>query len=382
MADVEEIESAPDPKADIDAYLESRLEAEPDTLVPTESAPAVEAPPPAETVEQTAAPTAAPPAADQSQGQTPVQSKAYQDLLAKYGGNVETAAQAYWDTNNRAAQLARELEELKARQAQPSVPPTEPAKAPEPQPIPQELQRYDTDMRALDAQWKDAQAGLKECQTRKAPITREREKLGRQIISGNLDLDRQEAARERYNELLSAESEYDSEISRLEQLQAASIRDYRDLKERKGLVERVIAQESARQAEINKQNEASLTRFGQTFFTMLPTIAQEGTEKIPDRLMPRFKELCKKEALLRLTAPGLDLDQQDIPAFVREIKADFLALVKEGHQAQSAEYAVLKTADAGIKAPEGKKAVAPVSQTSKWNSQEELDAHLDAQLGL
>src|SRR5688500_16057091 len=36
----------------------------------------------------------------------------YQNLLAKYGGDKNVAAKAYWDTNNRAAQLAQEKEAL------------------------------------------------------------------------------------------------------------------------------------------------------------------------------------------------------------------------------------------------------------------------------
>lgn len=370
--------------AALDAKLEADFDALPDNMEQAAEtpAPAQETQSPAEPSQPTAAQTAAPPASDPSPGQTPAQSKNYQDFLGKYGGDADAAATAYWDTNNRAAQLSARVRELEAKLAEPPATPTVAPTAPQPPAVPQEIQRYDTDMREAEAVWKQAGDALQVCQTEKTKIARQQDRIRRDWTAGRIPLDSEEAARRQMVDLDEATAEYDREIQRLEAQRAENVRDYRDAKERKGLSLQVAELANARQAEITKQNEASLQRFGQTFFGLLPSVASEGTEKIPDNLLPRFKELAKKEALLRLTAPGTDLDQQDIPAFLRQIKTDFLSLVNEGHKAKSAQYAAAKTEDTKVNAPEGQKAAAPVVQSSRFSDREALENHLDSRLGI
>jgi hypothetical protein len=237
-------------------------------------------------------------------------------------------------------------------------------------------------MREADTAWKEAGTALQNCLTEKAQIQRQQERIRRDWAQNRIPLESEEAARRKMADLDDEAAQFDREIQRLESLRAQNVRDWRDASERKGLAQQLAELANARQAEIKKRDDESLRRFGNTLFGMMDTVAGEGTDKVHPKLLPKFKEYVKREAMLRLSAPGTDLDQQDVPAFVREVKTEFLALVKESHSAQSAVYSEGKTADMAVKAPEGKKAVAAVAKTSKWSSQEELDAHLDQALGL
>lgn len=376
-------ESFPD---GIDAAIEAHFDAIPDDFVSAPAASPAETPSPAEAapaVPQDKPAEVAPTASDASPspGST-TESKDYQDFLSKNGGDPNKAARAYWDLNNRAAQLARENEELRAqRQTAASAPPADPVVQAPPPPVPEEVGRLDATMRDLNTEYQRVESQRQTYATEQAKLNREIDRITDALTADGVDFERSEQLRSKLRELKLSRNEYNQEVSRLTRESSDLVREYRTTKSEKVQAERVIRLESAREAEIKRRDDESIQRFGRRFYEHVPSIAGEGPEKVPDSLLPRFKKLAQREALLQLTAPGMDLDTQDIPAFIRKIKAEFLEDINEGHKAKSAVYAAKKDADVQVNAPDGVKAVAPVAKTSRFTSRDEVDAFLESALG-
>ena len=357
-----------------------------DAFEAEQAAPPAEAAPPAveatktEDVKTEAVPE---PTSEPSQpSEAPKYGKDYQDLLNKFDGDHDKAAKAYWETNNRAAQLAKELEELKSKAAPPATE-TQPAK--EPEPVVPELKRFDESLRAIEAKHAEVRETHANLLAKRTEVRNRIEELTELIAAGEGDFEQDSALRKELRQKQAAAKQLAASIKETEREDADIRREYHNQTILRSQEERLFKLQQAREAEITERNrkaeddakkasDAALETFSVTFFQQIPVIAQEGTP-IPAELMDDWKAFAKKESHLRLNVE--DLPTADIPAFMRKLKADFEASVDRAHRVKSAIYAAKKLKDAEVSAPEGDKAVATTVKRSGFRSQAEVERFMD-----
>lgn len=379
-----------------DAAIQARLDAEPDEI-PAEApaaetaAPTTEAPPPVETAaapDQSAQPE---PPSVESRGSEPVQDrKDYEDWLTKFGGptrDPNVAARATWDMNNRLA--------AQAKQETPAPP--APAKT-EPTAVPQELERFDTDLRAYETKYQKIlkqeeqyQAAHDSLETTILEKSEEINAITRDLAFNRVEIEEEHAVRKQLAALVKERDglsrkrdNYGAWLEKFQSDKAGIDRDWRISKALRDQQE-VLLSYRARETEAQEAaRQAKLQNFGNTFHSTVQSVAKEGTpgkDSLPDDEVADFRQFAQDKALVYLTPEGQNLYEADIPAFIRKVKGEYLAFVDKAHRRRSTAYAKAKTADASVNAPDGKAAVATETKRLGFASKSEVDAAINAALG-
>lgn len=388
-------------QADVQASISAAFAELPDTVSFSEPDQPVTAEPTSAAQEASSEPpqqdgrsAEAPPAQSTPTDSSPVAESprsSWADLQAKYGGDPEKAARAYWDTNNRAAQLARENEELKQRLQQPATPtapqqapPAEQQTAPEqpqaqpsqpPVPTSADVAALDTQLRTLTTAkeqyegWRTQYANLRQ------QAQQEIQKLTRQIALGVLDFDAEEQAKGKLRTLVQQHDEFAGH----ERTLGAELRDLDGqatlLEIKRDKAASVAEANARREAEIRAEQNRRADTFAAAFFQSIPAIAKDG-EPVPADLLPDFHTYAQQAALSNAQRLG-QMTPEQVPAFLKETKASFMRVVNAAKKAGQVAYTTAKSEDVAVQAPDGKKAVAPEKKRG-FGSRDELEAHLNA----
>lgn len=307
---------------------------------------------------------------------TPTYTKDYQDWLNKYGGDPAKADRAIWENNNRLAQLAKELDELKAGKAPEAVAP--PAKEPDPVVAP-EIKRFDESLRAIETKYNEVSEAFKQTSTEAANTAKRIREIERlRAFDDTLDFEKDQALLKELREKHAEANRLEIALERL-QGQASTLAAQHEtqtlLKDQAATLSRLT---QAREAEITertrREEDAALERFTSTFFENLPKIAKEGTDVIPDELLDDWKAFAKKESHVKLNLE--DIPTADVPDFLRKAKAEYLASIDRAHRIKSKLYAATKAADAEVNAPSGAAAVVETPKKGT-RSHEDFDRHIE-----
>lgn len=367
------------------ASITDKMEAAAESLFAefsTEKAPEAAAPPaeakPAEVPAVEAktdekAPEAPPAEATASTSEAPRFGKDYQDLLTKFGGDHDKAARAFWDANNRAAQLAKEVEELKAGKATETAAP--PAKEPEPVVAP-EIKRFDDTLRTLESDYSALDTKLKKANEERTAVQDKIEELVDIITNLDLDVDTDVAKRKELSKARAQYAKLSGDIDRIHADAQAIRKDHYNTTVLRDQEVRIRKFEEAREAEITERErstqDVAIRTFATTFFAEL----NKASEDIPDELREAFMKFAKDQSHVRLNVS--DLPTTDVPAFIKEAKDEYLSLIDRAHRTKSKEYASRKAQDAEVAAPSGDAAVAQSAKSSRFRSRSEVEEFMDA----
>ena len=302
---------------------------------------------------------------------TPEDSPEWKNLLSKYG-DKNAAAKQYWETNNRAAQLAKEKaeleEKLKAFEASPAA---KPVATPEPSPAPAELQRVDVKIRATEEKYRNINGETQKYTQENTRLGQEIGKIVKQLASGDLSLDRDQLQAklvDAYNEKAAVENYLDTLGERAELLNDK----WQDLQSQREMYTRVLTQErelqAAREAKERDHEDIEVKSIRTQWDAIAEKVSKDAA-LIPASMAPRFLTRLKRETLAELASQEPITDYEK---FARQVAADFMDPAKEFHQAQSATYAKQKAQDAATSAPTGAPALASETKRprSEWTPQQ------------
>jgi hypothetical protein len=372
--EVKEVAQSADAKAEA-AFEKAMAEQVPQA---TEVPPPSPAEPKAET--EQAQEAGSPPVADApvaAPSLPPAGSEERRNLLAKFNGDEDAAAKAYWETNNRNAEMARKLAEYEAKYGKDASPAPEAAQPPTPVEIPAELKRYDEKLRATEATYRTTHEEFKQWKAEGTRLDKEINGIFRQLSSRDLTLDK-DALTEKLTQLNAEREAVTYNLGTLQDRLNGLNEKWEDLSHNRGLAEKLVAQEryitEAREAKARSEEDRVVESIRSQFNGTIDKLTSDAT------LVPTgLAAACKKHVLRAVKAQLADgVPIADIDKFTRDEIADFLAPAKEYHSVQSAEYAKLKQADAALSAPTGSKAVASETKrpSSDWTP-EQWDKHLE-----
>ena len=302
----------------------------------------------------------------------------YRNLLAKFNGDKGAAAKSWWETNNRAAEMARKVAEYEEKlKAQPASPAAEAPKPPAPEDIPAELKRYDDKLRATETSYRTTKEQHGQLDAEGKRLEQEIGKVVRQLASRDLTLDR-DALNQKLVELHEQRAEVTGYLTTMGQSLAAMADRWEDLTHNRQLTERLLFQEreirEAREAKARTEEQSVVESIRTQFNSTIDKLTSDAT------LVPAaLSEKCKKHVIRAVKAQLADNEPiADIDKFTRDEIAEFMAPAKDYHSVQSAEYAKQKQADAALSAPTGANAVA--SETKKPNAdwtKEQWERHIE-----
>lgn len=303
----------------------------------------------------------------------------WKNLVAKFNGDQNAAAKAYWETNNRASQLSREKEELAAKLAayEKAASPAAPeAPKPAPQDLPIELKRYDEKIRSVETNFAVTQK-------EKATYVQEGNRLDgvirtltRQLGSNKLDLDREDLTL-KLTEAISERDAVSNYVAELDRRLYSFDEKWQELKENREIRAAILEQkkelEAAREAKARSDEEAQSSQYiakFQTDWNSTIDKVSKDTSVIPAVLSQRF------EKFVRMLGKAFVADGQpieDVNAFVLDAAKDFVAGAKDFHSAQSAQYAKEKINDAKTDSPKDAMATETKRGRSDWTPQQWRD---------
>jgi hypothetical protein len=316
--------------------------------------------------------------------EAPQYTKDYQDWLNKYGGDKTKADRAIWETNNRNAQLAKELEELKAKLSNPEAP-TAPAKEETAaEVVPETVKRLDESLQAIEAQYKGIEDKHKALKAKRDEAVSQRSELVDQLAYGDLDFE----ATEKLRRDIASKGDYIKQVSvamaeyeRDAFVLSSAYDTKKSQRDQAVLVSQLLAAREAETIEREAaQRDNAINAFGVAFVTRMKDIANEG-EKIPAESLEDWYTFAKRESHFKIRAEDLNENRfgvNEVPKFIEETKAQFLSMLDRAHRAKAAEYGRKKLADAEVNAPEGAAAVAKTQKTSGFRSQAEVDAFMES----
>lgn len=288
----------------------------------------------------------------------PAGSEERRNLLAKFNGDEDAAAKAYWETNNRASELARKLAEYEEKYGKDAgSPPAQAAPTPAPVEIPADLKRYDDKIRATEETYSKTHTEFIKWKAEGARLDKEINGIFRQLSSRDLTLDK-EALTEKLTQANAEREAVQYEIGTLQDRLNGLNDKWEDLKHNRGLAERLVAQErfviEAREAKARSEEDAQVAAIRTQFNGTIDKLTAD-TSLVPEALAGRAKSYVIRAVKAQLAD---NLPIADIEKFTRDEITEFMAAAKAFHSAQSTEYAKLKQADAAMNAPTGPKAVA------------------------
>ena len=364
-----------EPTGNLDAVLASGDTSVPESVQPAQT---TEAPQPQEASAPEQGQQVQP--ADTSSPAPNYDSKEFKNFLARYGGDPEKAAKAFFDTDTRASEMARVL---KANGIDPVTlkPTTEqghPAEAPvPPEQPPVELDAAQIDQHVLRALDNDHQAvnltsdfnridlRLKAIEgDSRQGIAGEATAVEQEIRTAELRLKIPEVAEDSFRkaevtdqlrELRSKLSDLKAERRDLRAEKQDVVGRYSTLANRYREQIRGQLSEEVRGRQERAAFEAAASQHEQQFRQQWPNALEQAvkTHKIPTDLVDKFKVRARKEAL------AFDGPIEDIPEFVESFAKEYSQELDTYHRAQSAVYGAQAIARASTPGPSGGAAVAP-----------------------
>lgn len=197
----------------------------------------------------------------------------WRKFLDKFKGDKAAAGKAWWEKNNYASQVTKERDELKARITELEQRATQPTEPPEPEAIPEDLQKLDTYISSL--------------KTKVEALPQKESELVKEIWSLNRDIAKAEARLEDADDLDKPKRELElaklqaRQADRQQQLDAIpEIREryetdlYRADRDRKAAEAFIQAEERARQEAGEKQTQWETSLVSEVN-TLIPRIADE-----------------------------------------------------------------------------------------------------------
>lgn len=365
-----------DTQAELDAALDSRWDDVPDDLG---APPAAEAEP-TQAPESTSAPADDSVAQTAPEGSTPApvspstsaapEPDPFANFLAKYGGDRAKAADAYWSTSKRNAELAAKVEELEKRLTAPSTP-AEPGSTPEPTPappVPQELQRYDETLRDLQSQHDNHAKTITEYEGHLARAKQRAEEVADFLAQEGIDFEAEQKAKAERRSLKTYITRTEAFVQNTKREQKELLREKQLQEFQRERVAREVEDRQAREAQTTAERQRQQKEFADDFYGQLKQMTSEMDPE--DR--EEFWEMA--EGLGLRQAPA----RSEFPSFLAKVKERFEGLKARGRKQLSIAHTQTKAADVNLSAPTGKAAVATPPAKRRWESQAELDRHIDA----
>lgn len=296
-----------------------------------------------------------PPAASPGSS-TPELSEAAKNFLAKFNGDINAAAEAWWETNNRAAEMSKKLKEKE----QVESPPQKPEPTLEAQATP-ELQRFDSRLGAIVQRFGDVKSQRDGAVEKIRSLDAEIKKLNRSILRDDPNTDLV-AAKEKLAEMIDQRDQFESSLSSLDERLDVLTQQFEDTKYLRDKAakdhELQLEVQRAREAEQKERETREVEAASRSLDEGISTAATE--EKIPTDLHEDFREFAVAQAAIYLNATNPDGSPRfinDMVAFMKSAAKKFVATLDKHHRAKSAEYSQLKAQDSKVDAPA--KAVAP-----------------------
>lgn len=309
----------------------------------------------------------------------PPEDKAWKDLLAKYNGDTNQAAKSYWETNNRAAQLARDLEtarkELETLKAAPpaATEPEAPPASEEPEVTSPYVEQLTTNLRSLSDAFDGVSKEEQQLSVEQAKTTQEINRLVRKLATGSLDLDGEQQVRQKLASLYETYDERQAALTQTIQRKAFIVQSYEQTRAVHDLAVKTAKLEADREAEAERRKQAEYRSFADTYFAEVDRVALEGSPIHPN-LRERWRKFAKVNGVHDTPRP------EQIPAYTRELRKEFEQLLKDAHGAVSSDYAKSKAADVAVPAPDPSKAVAEPRKRSSFASKREAERAIDDEI--
>lgn len=299
----------------------------------------------------------------------------WKNLLAKYNGDRAAAGKAYWETNNRNAELARKNEEL-AKQleaAKAGSPPvqTAPQQSQTEQQLGPELRRYAQKILSVETAYQrqnqDKQTYLQEGQRLDQTIAT----IRRQLASGNLSIDRDDLTAKLVDALDSRDkvTQYvdylDSQMTTLDDR-------WQELQSNQEQVKRTLTLEKQlredREAKERASEDASTHQFRSSWNGTIDAVSKD-VSAVPASSSEAFVKFVKARGKAQV-ADGEPI--MDVEKFVRDTAVEFKGMLEAESNARFATYSKSKTADTTLNAPTGKSAQAPKTEAGRasWTPQQ------------
>lgn len=299
----------------------------------------------------------------------------WKNLLAKYNGDRAAAGKAYWETNNRNAELARKNEELtkqlEATKAGSNPVQTAPQQSQTEQQLGPELRRYAQKILSVETAYQrqnqDKQTYLQEGQRLDQNIAT----IRRQLASGNLSIDRDDLTAKLVDALDSRDkvTQYvdylDSQMTTLDDR-------WQELQSNQEQVKRTLTLEKQlredREAKERASEDASTHQFRSSWNGTIDAVSKD-VSAVPASSAEAFVKFVKARGKAQV-ADGEPI--MDVEKFVRDTAVEFKGMLEAESNARFATYSKSKTADTTLNAPTGKNAQAPKTEAGRasWTPQQ------------
>lgn len=338
-------------EASLDAALAETPEPVQDAAATPEPAPVVESP---STPEPVVAPAGTTPPAS-----APQYSDAAQALLAKYGGDINKAAEHYWEAVRQNAELTR--------------PPVAPTPAPQPETDP-EVQQLDSRLLVLDQEFRGFDTDFVKAKTRREELEASLEELQDKLAAPDIDADVPQLqvqfrrartdlgrARQREQEIVLRARENRGQFDVTTALRSQALKFQRIFQ--------------TRQAEEAERYNFQVSTFRNDFDNALESAS--GT--VPEELKSEFGDYARAMALRYLQTPGPDGQRpviSDPKAYTSALAQRYLGAFDKHHRVRSSQYGADKAAHAQLSTPGAVKA-APPDKAKRKSVQEWDEFHED-----
>lgn len=300
------------------------------------------------------------------------------NLLAKYKGDQNAAAKAYWETNNRASQLAKERDELAEKLKAVQAPGSTPAPQAQPTPVAQlvpELQRYEQKILSVEKTYLAKHKEHETYSTARATVKQQIAGLRRQLASNDISLDRDKLTADLMG-ALAQEDGIEQYLLSLENDMTSIDERWQELQMNQETVKRTLALERAaqedREAKAQAQEQQQTEAFRTEWFGTIDRISKDAT-LVPAKHAERFVKLVKQAGMAHVAA-GTPIENTE--AFIKEQAAEFRSTLEAERQEAVAAYSQQKIQDSTLQAPTGKTALAPETKSPRkdW-TRKDWDAH-------
>jgi len=295
-------------------------------------------------------------------------SESARNFLAKYGGDVNKAAEAYWEqarTSSQGSDVVQrvaQLEQLLQQTQQGSTP--------------EELYEAPPDIQRLDSRLLATQQEYDNLSTRYDAVKDKQQENAQEIRSVVAEMAEMDsdvpALQKKLNKLRNDENRLERQAEDMLARAGVLKFDFANLQTIREQAYRTYNLQAAREAEIQERRQSNQNLFRQSFDSSIATAAK--SHGIPDNLVDGFKRYAFGEANTYLTA-SRDHVIDDPGAFVAQRAKDYVDSLNAYAQVRLSNYSQQKAADAGVGTKVGQTTTVAPSQPAnrRFQTRQELE---------